>query len=936
MKNQWRYVIIFLIVSSFGFTEQDQVMPPFYTKAAEHWADSVLSTLTPNERIAQLIMISAWSNKDSTHIKEIQKEITDWGIGGLIFFQGGPVRQALLTNSYQSISKVPLMIGIDGEWGLSMRLDSTVRFPRQMTLSAIPGDSAAWQMGSEIARQCKRMGIHVNFAPDADINTNPLNPVIGSRSFGDEREEVTRKAMLYMQALQAQHVLANGKHFPGHGNADSDSHLTLPTIYQSREALDSVELYPFRKMIANGLGSIMVAHLEVPALDSTPALPSTLSSPIVTGLLREKMQFKGLIFTDALIMKGVSACYKPGVLDRKALLAGNDVLLQSEDVHKAIDEIRLAVEAGEITQEEIDKRAKKVLMAKYWCGLGNYHPIDTTNLISDLNTPAAQILGRELFSKAITVLSGRDSLLPFVSAKKIKIASLVVGDKKDNSFQQMLGKYAPVDCFALDKDATTSVCDAMFHFLANYDLVILSLHGTTMKAQASFGMTEGEKQFIDTILKSYHTLFVDFGNAYTLSMIRNLKLARASILSYEDFPLMHELTAQMIMGAGTSSGKLPVKLEGIFPRKWGTVSTGGIRLLHALPEEAGMSSRELQAIDTIVNEGILAGAMPGCQVLVARRGKIIYEKAFGKQTFDSDTVKTDDLYDIASLTKIMATVLATMKLSEEGKIDVNQPLSKYLTKLKNSDKKNLTIREIMAHQAGLQSWEQFWKRALKGTELSDKYFRRTSSHDFPLQVADSLYSRKEISDSIFNWIQHSELGPRGKYVYSDFGPILMKFLVEKISGKPFTQYLAENFYQPLQLPVLGFSPQERFPLSRIPPTEFDSAFRKQLVHGHVHDPASAMMGGVSGNAGVFSDANDVAVIMQMLLNGGVYGGIRFLEKSTITQFTTQQFPENHNRRGLLFDRPETDPQKPSPCATVVSPFTFGHQGFTGTDRKSVV
>jgi len=341
-----------------------QKLPPFYTAEAAVWADSVLTTLNPSERIAQLIMVAAWSNKDSLHINEIRKLIQDYGIGGLIFFQGGPIREALLTNDYQSISKVPLMIGMDAEWGISMRLDSTVRFPRQMTMAANPDDSLIYAMGAEIARECKRIGIHVNFAPDADINDNPLNPVIGSRSFGDERSEVSKLSMLYMKGMQDNGVLANGKHFPGHGNSESDSHFTLPLISQTVSELDSVELFPFRNLIDEGLASMMVAHLHVPALDSTPNLPSTLSKPIVTDLLQTKMGFKGLIFTDALNMKGVSSCYQPGVLDKKAILAGNDVLLYTEDVRKAIDEILLSVANGEITQQEIDLRTKKLLMAK--------------------------------------------------------------------------------------------------------------------------------------------------------------------------------------------------------------------------------------------------------------------------------------------------------------------------------------------------------------------------------------------------------------------------------------------------------------------------------------------------------------------------------------------------------------------------------------------
>ena len=903
--------------------------PPFYSLKAEQWADSILKKLNREERIAQLIMVAAWSNKDTMHVREIRKLIQDWGIGGLIFFQGGPVREAKLTNYYQSYSKVPLLIGMDAEWGLAMRLDSTIRFPRQMTLAAVQNDSVVYQMGKEIARNCKRLGIHVNFAPDADVNTNPLNPIIGSRSFGDDRESVAEKSVLYMQGLQDNNVLATGKHFPGHGNADSDSHLTLPVILQGKSELDSVELYPFRRLISSGVGGMMVAHLNVPSLDSTPGLPSTLSSPIVSGLLKEKLGFNGLIFTDALNMKGIANGQKPGIVDKMALVSGNDVLLYCEDVRKAIMEIHFAVENCEITQEEIDARAKKVLMTKYWCGLNEYKPIDTTNLYNDLNNPSAKILQQNLYEQAVTLLKNKDSLLPFRPKDSLRIASVVIGDKLNNSFQEQLKMYGRVDFFSEEMNAPVSMYEAMFKYLSNYDYVILSLHGTSMKAQGNFAVTEIARRFIDSVMLKYKTVFVDFGNAYTLSLFKNLNSAKAVILAYEDFGLTHSIAAQIIMGGISASGKIPVTSTSAFPRGSGVETQKPIRLQYTIPEAAGMSAVSLSKIDTLVKEAIAKGAMPGCQVLVARYGKVIYQKSFGTHAYDlCDTVRNSDLYDIASITKITATALAAMKLFEDKKINLNHPISKYLPGLKNTNKKDLTLREILTHQAGLLPWIPFYKETISDTATYRILFSDSMDERHKLQVADNMFLLNSYADTIRQKILTSSVTERGKYVYSDLGPILMKDIVENITDETFDKYVERNFYRPMNLAATTFRPLLKFQRSITVPTENDTVFRRQLIRGYVHDPAAAMLGGVSGNAGVFSDANDLAVIMQMLLNKGTYGGKTYLKSSTIDFFTKRQYP--HNRRGLLFDKAESDASKSSPCTKKASPLTFGHQGFTGT------
>jgi beta-N-acetylhexosaminidase len=920
-------IITVMVICITRIVSAQPLQPVYYSEEGKHWADSVLNTMSRDERIAQLMMVSAWSNKDYLHIIEIRNLVGRYGIGGLIFFQGGPMREAFLTNEYQRLAKIPLLIGMDAEYGLAMRIDSTLRFPRQMTMTAIDDDSAVYRMGEEIAKNCKRLGIHINFAPDADINNNPLNPIIGSRSFSDDRDIVSENSIQYMNALQKQHVLPTGKHFPGHGNVDSDSHLTLPTVFQDRSSLDSIELYPFRKMVNAGLGGIMVAHLNVPALDSTPDLPSTLSVKIVTGLLRKEMGFNGLIFTDALNMKGVSMCYRPGAVEVAALQAGNDVLICGEDVPTAIREIHYAIENCVLDEEIINTKARNILMLKYWCGLNKRTVIDTKNLVEDLNSDKGRLLQRSLYEKSVTVLTNKDSLLPFRGKDSLRVASVVFGDKLNNDFQQQLKMYAPVDVYSVEKEPDAEVQKALFNFLRNYDYVILSIHGTSMKAQNGFNISDLTARFIDSVMATYNSVFVDFGNTYTLTRFKNLNKARASIISYEDFYMTHSITAQVIMGGIQGTGRLPV--TSVYERGSG-VSTGKtIRLGYTIPEAVGLSSEKLNAIDTIVRDAINACAMPGCQILVARHGQVVYQKSFGTFTYGlRDTVKNNSLYDIASVTKIMATSLGVMKLYDKKKIDFTHPLYKYLPKTKQTNKGGLWLKDIMTHQAGLQPYIPFYKETKDENGLSKTLYSDSLHDDFTIKVADHIYLRKDYADSIKVKMYNSELSEKGKYVYSDLGPMLMKEVIEHVSDEPFDKYITDNFYKPLYLSRTSFNPLNKFLKNEIVPTEEDTTFRHQLLQGYVHDPSAAMLGGVSGNAGLFSTANDLAVIMQMLLNKGEYGGKRFLKESTVELFTGKQFPDN--RRGLLFDKPETDSNKASPCAKSASPSTFGHQGFTGT------
>ncbi len=925
-----RFVLFFLVavvLVSFIPKEKGQ-NPPFYTNDT-HWADSVFKTLTPDERIAQLFMVAAYSNKDKAHMKEIKKLIDDYKIGGLIFFQGGPIRQALQTNCYQCCSKVPLFIAIDAEWGLAMRLDSTTKFPRQMTLGAIQNDSLIYQMGAEIARQCKRLGMQINFAPVVDINNNPLNPVISNRSFGENKYNVTRKALMYMKGMQDNGVLANAKHFPGHGDTDSDSHKTLPTVKSSRERLDTLELFPFKELISQGLGSMMVAHLSIPALDTTQNQPSTLTKKIVTGLLKDTLGFKGLVFTDALNMKGVSKFYKPGEVDAKALIAGNDVLLFAEDVPTGIKEIKAAIERGEISQEEIDKRCMKILLAKQWVGLNHYEKIKLKNLTADLNTPQAELINRKLTEASLTLLQNKNKIIPLQNLENLKIASLSLGYKELNLFQQTLSNYAPVNHFGIDKEAKQIEIDTTLMKLKNYNLVIVHLNNTNNKPDKNFGLTVQQKTILNSLLKQNKVILNISANPYILAKIDSLDFADAVIMSYEDNDYSQSYAAQLIFGGVAASGKLPIN-SGIY--KIGTgINTNTIRLKYTIPEELGVDSKTFNKIDSIASKGIIDKVYPGCQILIAKNGKVIYQKSFGYHTYDKKIkVKNDDLYDIASITKIAASTISLMKLVDEKKIKLDDTLGYYLPQLKESNKQNIVLREMLTHQAGLKDWIPFWTKTVnKDGTYKEGIYNTTPNEFFTKRVANDLYINNNYEDTIYKQIIESPIKEKGKYLYSDLGYYFLKKIIEKQTQAALNIYVQNKFYTPLGLSTMGYKPMARFDLDRIVPTEMDKKFRKQLIHGDVHDQGAAMLGGVGGHAGVFSDANDLAVLMQLFLNKGEYGGKRYIDSVTVSEFTKCQYCKE-NRRAIGFDKPETNPDKDSPVCSCVSYMSFGHAGFTGT------
>ncbi|MGN6647171.1 MAG: glycoside hydrolase family 3 N-terminal domain-containing protein [Cytophaga sp.] len=910
---------------------------PFKVTGAEAWADSVLGTMSDEQALGQLFMVAAYSNKPESHTKEIEDLIKNNGIGGLIFFQGGPVRQANLTNHYQSISKVPLFIAMDAEWGLGMRLDSTLNFPKQMTLGAIQDNHAVYRMGVEIGRQCQRLGVHINFAPVIDINSNADNPVIGVRSFGEDKYNVSQKGVAYMKGMQSVRVMANAKHFPGHGDTDADSHHSLPVINRSRAELDDLELYPFRQLIDSGVASIIVGHINVPSLDNSVTKAATLSKPIVTDLLKNELGFRGLIFTDALNMKGVSSLYKPGEVDVKALLAGNDVLLFAENVPLAIKKILKAVNDKDIAIEDIRARVKKILMAKYWAGLNNLKKIETENLYQDLNNQAAKAVIQNLYRQAVTVVKNDTRLIPFKNIDTTSFASISISyNGAENIFQQTLSKYARFDHYSVDKNISDTAITSLITNLKKYEVLVVGVHQVNSYNTKTYGISTSTKTFIQK-LREVHpkVVVVDFGIPYSLKYFSDSKQL---ICANEDNYFTHELIPQLLFGSIDANGKLPVTVNPEMKLNTGiTITTGSLRFRYDYPENLRMDSKTLARIDTIVMHAMKEGAMPGCQVLVAKKGAVIYNKSFGYFTYDKKTpVTSTTLYDIASVTKVAGTLQAIMFLEERGLINLNYKISVYLPDLIGTNKEDLVIRDILLHQAGLQPFLPHWRRTMDSTNFSPKYYRSIQSDSFPNMVIPGLYSIASMEDSLWKWTVESSLMPQPKkgrkllpynYVYSDLGFYIMKRLAESQLGQPLEDFLKQNFYDPMCLQNLYYNPlQNGVDVSRITPTEQDKYFRKSLVAGTVHDPGAALLGGVGGHAGIFSNAEDLATIMQMDLQMGYYGDYRFLLPETIKLFGQQQ--TSRNRRGLGWDKPQQT--SGGPCSYLVSASTYGHTGFTGT------
>lgn len=922
--------------------------------AMEQWVDSVFASLSPEARIGQLIVAAVTPRSNDATRDLVKRLIAQNLVGGLIYENSTIAEQAEVTNLAQSLASVPLMITIDGEWGLGMRLKEVPNFQRNLILGALNDDMLLYEYGREVARQCRRMGIQVNFAPVLDVNDNPLNPVIGDRSFGESPELVARHAIAFARGLEDGGVMAVGKHFPGHGNSSEDSHKTLPVINKTLQEINTCELVPFRKFIDAGLSGILTAHLLVPSIDGGKA-PTSLSHECIGTLLRNEMDFNGLIFTDALNMKGATQMLK-GSPCVNALLAGNDVLLMPDNVTDEIAAIKAAIASGKVSQSMIDERCKKILRYKYALDLTSRQQVNMANLESDINSQKAAVLKRQLTAGSITVIKNNDNILPIHNLQSRRIAVATIGNENGTAskFQRRCADYAEVKRFDLDKAGSASALAEQLHD-GHFNTIIVEV-GTD---------NEDNRAALNTVVKKCKNVIVvitckpyeirNYGMAITH------KHVKAVVLTYENSTLAEDYAAQTIFGGNAANGNLPISLA--FKGKKTRYDAGhGIhydanRLGYSIPAEVGLDNRLTAQIDSVCRLGVQQHAFPGCQVIVARHGKIVYKGSFGTIDYGS-TVKVNDntLFGLASVSKATGTISGVMKAFDDGKFRLDDKASHYIPGLRDGDKKDITFRDLLYHETGMPASLNMWQMMMdpntysgvliagaedanhpikvmngawghKDAKLRTDILSTTKTDKFNIAIADGIWGGRVTYDSIMNRMYHVKLGKK-KYLYSCCNFSLLADAVQRMTHSPLNYYVNNYIFAPLGAYHTLYRPLSKFDRNQIAYTEVDTYLRRQHIHGYVHDELAAFSGGVQGNAGLFSNANDLAKLFQMWLNGGTYGGVRLLKASTVETFTTQKSPNSH--RGLGFDKPVVGNPDASNTCPEATPETYGHTGFTGT------
>ncbi len=938
MSNSLRKTLLFVLFVSglqAQLTAQDFTrQKPIRNSARSRWVDSVYNTLTTDERIGQLFMVAAYSGGKNFNEEKIAGLIQAHQIGGLIFMQGGPARQAILTNRFQRMAQTPLLIGMDAEWGLGMRLDSVKPMPRQMMMGATRDTGLVFKMGAAVADQCRRLGVHINFAPDVDVNNNPANPVINSRSFGEEKVWVSKLGRAYVRGLQKNGVIACAKHFPGHGNTNVDSHSDLPVITRSLAQLDSVELYPFRQMIAEKVKAVMIAHLEVPALDTTLHVPTTLSYNAVTGLLKTKLRFNGLVITDALNMQGLTKYFAPGEADLKAFAAGNDILLFPQDVPAAIAKIRAAIDSSQLPETMLETSVKKILAAKYDAGLANWKDIEPYDIVNDLNKNTDSIRSRVARS-AITVVKDENQILKKMNTA-MRIGYVGINAEGSTPLHDMLDdRFDNVKATWLPKHANADDAQKILESLMEYSTVIVAVHNLSQTHSSNYGMSEETIAFLQQAGCMRNVMIVVMGNAYATQFFCG---AGSVMVAYEDDTLTEKAVANILLKKAKAKGKLPVTacIEGqsVCPSPFATktiLKAPSASLKKVFPAFAGVVAPEaLSRLDMFMARCIADGVFPGCRILAARNGNVFYDKAFGYlDYYKQKEVDSNTLYDVASCTKVLATTISVMRLYEQGKLDLEKTIGDYLPQAAGTNKANLKIKDLLLHQAGLKGWIPFYKDVLdKNGKIRPELCRNIPQSGFSTRVSGNVCMRTDYIDTMWRDIYLSKLDNAGKMVYSDLDFFFMAEIVKQITGKAIDKYAEEEFYKPMGLKRMLYNPLRKFDSGEIAPTEIETAFRPGTIRGYVHDPGAAMLGGVGGHAGLFATAHDVAAIFHMLVNKGTYGGKQYLKPATIDKFTAYGSKISH--RGLGFDKPLPEADNGGPTGDRWSGLSFGHQGFTGT------
>ena len=896
--------------------------------------DSLIENMTIDEKIGQLFMVRAFSHDDQKNIGLLKSQIKKYKPGGICFFQGSPKKQAELTNIYQEMSDIPLLISIDGEWGLGMRFrKDAISFPKQLTLGAMDNHNLIYDMGREIAWQMRRIGIHVNFAPVVDVNNNASNPVINIRSFGEDKDNVASKAYAYMKGMQDGGLATCLKHFPGHGDTDVDSHYDLPIINHSRERLDSIELSPFKTLIKKGADGVMVAHLQVNAMDDRKNRPTSLSKYVMQDLLQDELGYEGIIYTDAMDMRGVTKHFKDGSADYEAFMAGADFVLVTADLKKGFDYMMKKYDEGELTEERIDRSLRKIFNEKMRLKILNgVEKIELDGIDEDINNIRAKVIKYKMYESALTLIKN-DDILPIKTLKDQRFAVVSLGSSKETEFQKRVKSYVPATTLSISKESKSADYKSVSARIKDIDYTIISIHDMSRYGSKKYGITDLQKQFISEISKKSKVIITLFGSPYASQFFESNDCV---IVAYEEDEMMQDIAAQAIFGALDITGKMPVTASEKFRNGDGLILPAIKRLGYAPPERVGINSDSLVQIRELIQKMITEKASPGAQILVAKDDKIIYQESFGYHTYDKKKeVVNNTIYDVASITKILASTISAMHLYDQGKFDFDHQVKDYFSDEDTTNKRDIVYMDMMSHVSGLLGWIPFYEQTLtdqKRPKPSEKYYKKTSSDSFNIEVNDELFLRSDYQDTIWRRVfssrpRNREYFKENKYLYSDLAFYILNWTIERRTMKQVDEYAKENFYDPIGLRRTGFNPLFHYPKSEIAPSERDRYFRMDMVHGFVHDMGAAMLGGVSGHAGLFSTAHEVGILMQMLLNGGFYGGQRYIDKETV-DFCTTRHPYS-TRRGIGFDMKELDLEKNLNMGELASESTFGHLGFTG-------
>lgn len=912
-----------------------------------------IDSMSLDEKIGQLFMIDVYSNKTAADEALYMKLIKQYNLGGVIFFQGTAKQQIELTKKLQSVAQIPLLVGLDAEHGIGWRLKGSMTFPQMQTLGAISDDSVTYQIGKTIARHCRAIGVHINFAPVADVNSNPSNPVINTRSFGEDPERVAQNCIDYIIGSIEEGVIPVAKHFPGHGDTESDSHHALPVVSKSLPELDSVELYPFRQVINAGCPAIMTGHLHIPAMDSSNTSAS-LSKKIVTEWLQDSLLFYGFKFTDALNMKGARKDMPIGETDVQALIAGNDILLFPENVEKAILAIKQAVQSGRIKEKQIDYHVARIFDLKriifgYEGFCADSLASDSTILIQQTLSKADSSLKELAYKKSVTLIKNRGNILPLSHIDTLNIAVLYVGTEIQQEFQNQLEKYSKVTAITTEGHTTNSLINK----LKPYNCIIVYNGAANNSKSKNYGYSTILKQLLDRAGSSKHFILYHPATPYGLGSYTNCDCS-AVLIGYEKCNEAQRAAAQAIFGGIEVSGKLPVSINELYKSGHG-IYTPKIRLGYACPEEINIKSENLLTIDTLCQQAIENKATPGCQVLIAKDGYIIFNKAYGNHKYKEGVHNsTADIYDIASVTKIAATLPAIMQIYQDKRISLQDKFSTYCPLTLDSLKRDITIFQLLAHESRLPSGIPFITKAIDMKSVNNKLFSAKYNQTFNKRIKAGLYmnprykfSPKTLSktakegyirrsgnlymhpsfiDSCNLWIHDCPLREKEGYVYSDLNFILLGKLVEKQTKTTLNNYCQQHIYSKLGAYKTGYHPLETYSKSFIVPSSVDNIYGRGEIHGTVHDPSAAILGGECGHAGLFSTAEDLAKIMQMYLQMGNYGGEQIIDSCVIAEFTKRN---GFNRRGLGFDKPAEKLGDSTPATEEASPESYGHQGFTG-------